>query len=69
LLSFRDKNQPEEIPQYTFWPQKLINGTWSCVPTNFFTMIDLMPNLPDKVQKFVSDHGLPDFAHAKVAKK
>jgi hypothetical protein len=46
IASFRDKNQPEGVPQYTFWPQKLINGTWSSVASNLFSFIDLMPAFP-----------------------
>lgn len=69
MLSFRDRNQPVGIPQYNFWPQKLINGTWSSFSTNLFRIIDLLPNLPAKVKKFLEDHGWPDIADAKAYKK
>ena len=44
LASFRDKNQPFGIPQYTFWPQELLNGTWSSASVNLFALIDQIPN-------------------------
>jgi hypothetical protein len=69
LASFRDKNQPFGVPQYTFWPQVPINGTWSSESVNLFALIDLIPNLPAKVQTYLSKHGLGLWIYAKQIKK
>lgn len=39
LNEFRDKNSPPGIPKYIFWPQKLVNGTWSAFPINLVHVI------------------------------
>lgn len=57
------------MPQYNFWPQKLINGTWSSVASNLFALIDLMPDFPPEVQQFLSKIGLGIWANAKELKK
>ena len=46
LLSFKDKNVPQGQPIYTFWPQILINGTWTAQPQNLINLFDLYFLLP-----------------------
>ena len=38
LNQFRDKNAPNGVPKYIFWPQKLVNGTWSAAPVNLIKL-------------------------------
>lgn len=68
LASFADKNQPFGVPQYTFWPQQRINATWSAASVNLFALIDLVPNLPSKIQSWLSNHGLGIWTYAKEMK-
>ena len=44
---FRDKNSPSGLPQYSFWPQTLVNGTWSATPQNLFGIVNHI--LPKKL--------------------
>ena len=39
INEYRDKNLEKGIPQYVFWPQQLINGTWSAQPTNLIKTV------------------------------
>eukprot|EP00817_Percolomonadidae_sp_ATCC50343_P001357 CAMPEP_0117431130 /NCGR_PEP_ID=MMETSP0758-20121206/10675_1 /TAXON_ID=63605 /ORGANISM="Percolomonas cosmopolitus, Strain AE-1 (ATCC 50343)" /LENGTH=509 /DNA_ID=CAMNT_0005219853 /DNA_START=219 /DNA_END=1745 /DNA_ORIENTATION=- len=34
ILEFRDKNQEQNVPIYSFWPQKKMGDIWSAYPTN-----------------------------------
>lgn len=52
-----------------FWPQQLINGTWSSKSVNLFDLIDQVPNLPKRVQKYLSNHGFSLWIYAKEMKK
>jgi hypothetical protein len=56
------------VPQYTFWPQERINGTWSSSSVNLFALIDQIPNLPAKLQTYLSNHGLGIWVYAKGMK-
>eukprot|EP01116_Phalansterium_solitarium_P022581 TRINITY_DN7514_c0_g1_i2.p1 TRINITY_DN7514_c0_g1~~TRINITY_DN7514_c0_g1_i2.p1 ORF type:complete len:640 (+),score=224.14 TRINITY_DN7514_c0_g1_i2:132-2051(+) len=46
---FRDKNRPPSVPSYVFWPQTLVNGTWSAGSMN---LVDPLAYL-GKVDEFV----------------
>lgn len=56
ILTFKDKNfvfifannyiKDDDLPIFSFWPQKLINNTWSAEPQNLFQLIEQLPNLP-----------------------
>ena len=47
MTNFRDKNTPYGVPQYNFWPQNLVNGTWIAQPTNLINVANMIPsNLP-----------------------
>ena len=63
--SFRDKNSKFGIPKYTFWPQASIDGIWSSQSVNLFNLIDSIPNIPARFQKFLSNHGLGIWIYAK----
>lgn len=58
ISSFRDKNTPDGVPQYTFWPQKKINGTWSAQARNLVHAVDLIPQPPKFMDKFLIKIGL-----------
>jgi hypothetical protein len=51
-----------------FWPQQQINGTWSSKSVNLFDLIDKMPNLPKKLQDYLSNHGFSLWIYAKEMK-
>jgi hypothetical protein len=46
ISSFKDKNIPDGIPQYAFWPQVKINGTWTARATNLVHSVNLLPQPP-----------------------
>lgn len=59
LSEFRDKNTEFGLPQYNFWPQSFINGTWSAQPVNLVHLADIWPNkVPRIVSKFLEFSGL-----------
>ena len=67
LAGFRDKNQPYGVPQYNFWPQELVNGTWSAHPINLFKIIyRIFPNFPPKVREWMTNHGLFILAYGRA---
>lgn len=53
ISSYRDKNTPDGIPQYTFWPQKNINGTWTSQAQNLIHSINFIPQPPKYLEKFL----------------
>ena len=58
VLSFHDKNYGDNVPIYSFWPQTLVNDTWSAVPTNIQNYMDLLPDFPPWVQTILEKIGL-----------
>ena len=69
ISQFKDRNIPEGIPQYAFWPQVNVNGTWSAYATNLINTIDLLPNTPPLVALILDVIGLGIFAEAKSIAK
>ena len=71
ISEFRDKNSPEGLPQYVFWPQVKVNGTWSASPTNLVHTLDkfLPSNLSPKEQDFLTKIGLRIIIGAAQVKK
>lgn len=57
VADFRDKNSPTGVPQYVFWPQIKINGTWSARSSNVAHTISLMTP-PDSWNKILTRLGL-----------
>ena len=68
INQFRDKNSPSGLPQYSFWPQTLVNGTWSATPQNLFGIVNhiLPQTMPFALIVFFQLIGLGvlDFAYA-----
>jgi hypothetical protein len=50
LATYRDKNTPPGIPQYAFWQQLYVNGSWNPGSPNIFGFIDNVPRMPDQVR-------------------
>ena len=65
IAQFRDKNTPDGVPQYAFWPQILVNGTWSSYAKNLLNSINILPTPPPKVADFLTKIGLGILAQAK----
>jgi len=40
IAGYHDKNRPANVPAYVFWPQTLMNGTWSATPINLLKPIE-----------------------------
>lgn len=57
VASFRDKNSPPGVPQYVFWPQVKINGTWSARSSNIAHTISKMTP-PESWKKMLTRLGL-----------
>lgn len=53
MSTFKDKNTPRGIPQYNFWPQNLVNGTWIAQPTNLLNVANMIPSKLPKPIMFV----------------
>ena len=53
IAQYRDRNTPDGIPQYAFWPQAKVNGTWTAAPTNLVNPINIMPNLGPGITNFL----------------
>jgi hypothetical protein len=45
------------MPQYSFWPQELVNGTWSATAPNIIHILKMAPNLPKPIKKWISKKG------------
>ena len=59
LSTFRDKNTPYGTPQYNFWPQNFVNGTWIAQPTNLLNVANMIPgHLPKPVMFLMEKLGL-----------
>ncbi len=58
IASFRDKNVPEGIPQYAFWPQINVNGTWTAAASNLLHSVNLLPQPPRFTWNFLIKIGL-----------
>lgn len=69
VASFRDKNTPEGVPQYTFWPQVKVNGTWTAQASNLIHSINILPNIPPALQKVFDVIGLGILSYAKSIAK
>ncbi len=69
LTEFRDKNTEDGLPQYVFWPQKLINGTWTAQSDNLFGITNSLPMLPKPITKWMKNHGLGFFSFIKGISK
>lgn len=52
-----------------FWPQQLVNGTWSATPINLIKVVDKMPTLPPLVADLLYVLGMGLIAGAKDFKK
>jgi hypothetical protein len=46
------------MPIFSFWPQTLINKTYSAFPINLNHVVDLVPTLPDWLLNILNDIGL-----------
>eukprot|EP01116_Phalansterium_solitarium_P003926 TRINITY_DN14774_c0_g1_i1.p1 TRINITY_DN14774_c0_g1~~TRINITY_DN14774_c0_g1_i1.p1 ORF type:complete len:644 (+),score=221.97 TRINITY_DN14774_c0_g1_i1:909-2840(+) len=51
VASFQDKNRPPNVPSYVFWPQTLVNGTWSAGSPNLVKPLEYLVD----VDKFVEE--------------
>ena len=65
ISTFRDKNSPDGVPQYAFWPQVKINGTWSAQASNLVHSVDLIPHANAFEQKILDKLGLSIIGQAK----
>jgi hypothetical protein len=65
IASFRDKNTLDGIPQYAFWPQVKVNGTWTAQATNLIHSVNLLPTPPPFMQKILDRIGLSILGYAK----
>lgn len=65
ISSYKDKNIPEGIPQYSFWPQVKINNTWSAQATNLVHSINVLPTFTPWEKKFLDIIGLSILNYAK----
>jgi hypothetical protein len=65
ITQFRDKNLPDGIPQYLFWPQTYVNGTWSAKSVNLIKVIDMSPSFPSSWNDWLIKHGLGIFTMVK----
>ena len=65
INEYRDKNTPEGVPQYVFWPQVNVNGTWSVAPKNLLNSVYALPNFTPAAAKFLDKIGLGILAMAK----
>ena len=65
IASFKDKNVPDGVPQYAFWPQVKINGTWSSRATNLVNSINLIPTFTPFEQMVFNKLGLGILNYAK----
>lgn len=65
IFNFRDKNTPNGIPQYSFWPQVKVNGTWSAQATNLVHSINVLPTFTPWEKKFLNIIGLSILTYAK----
>ncbi|EWS75435.1 hypothetical protein TTHERM_000985179 (macronuclear) [Tetrahymena thermophila SB210] len=64
ILQFRDKNQKEGIPSYSFWKQNYKNGTWYSYPQNLQKVAEMIKIMPDWAKKLLIKLGLPFVAVA-----
>jgi hypothetical protein len=55
ISGFRDKNTEYGIPQYNFWPQRLVNGTWMAQPTNLLNVANMIPNKLPQPFMFIAE--------------
>lgn len=53
LATFRDKNTPYGVPQYNFWPQHFVNGTWIAQPVNLINIANMIPSKLPKPIMFI----------------
>jgi len=53
LSTFRDKNTPYGVPQYNFWPQNYVNGTWIAQPINLINIANMIPSKLPKPLMFI----------------
>ena len=65
ISQFRDKNTPDGIPQYTFWPQAKVNGTWTAQAKNLVHSVNILPTPPPFLQKLLDAVGLSILGYAK----
>ncbi|KAH3731376.1 hypothetical protein Pelo_17791 [Pelomyxa schiedti] len=63
IVDYQDKNYPDNMRQ-TFWPQKLINGTWVCNPENVLGMCDDMEGFAELVLTVLEDLDILPFIQA-----
>lgn len=45
---------PKGLPQYSFWNQIDVNGTWVPYATNLLNSINKLPELPENIQNFLA---------------
>ena len=69
ISQFRDKNIPDGIPQYVFWPQTNINGTWAAYASNLMNSCNVLPNFTPMEAAFLNYLGLGILASAKEIAK
>ena len=69
INDFRDKNTPEGIPQYSFWKQIDINGTWVAYATNILNSINALPVFPPYMSNFLNKIGLDILVSAQNMKQ
>ncbi|KAL4496470.1 hypothetical protein ABPG72_014700 [Tetrahymena utriculariae] len=58
ILEFRDKNQQEGIPSYSFWLQDYKDGTWYSYPQNLQKVAQMIKIMPDWVKNIFQKMGL-----------
>ncbi|KAL4512370.1 hypothetical protein ABPG72_005372 [Tetrahymena utriculariae] len=69
ILEFRDKNKEQGIPVYSFWSQKLINGTWGAAPSNLEHVAQLAASFPPWLKKWLDAIGYSYISHASEMSK
>ncbi|KAL4486863.1 hypothetical protein ABPG72_009627 [Tetrahymena utriculariae] len=64
ILEFRDKNQQEGIPSYSFWLQDYKNGTWYSYTQNLQKVAQIIKIMPDWVKNIFKKMDLSFIAFA-----
>lgn len=69
ISQFRDKNIAYGVPQYVFWPQVNVNGTWSAKSVNLIHVIDTVPSPPHWMDNALTKMGLGILTQFKTFKQ
>jgi len=58
LGNFKDKNNKQDAPTYSFWPQVLSNGTWKAFPSNIGEPLEELETFGKVVEELLKSIGL-----------